>query len=320
MLAVIYCRISVARPEENSLNAQETIAREFIQRNRLVEKYVCRESGSAYTRKTAKLEQIITNEKNIVLIIKCVDRFSRNVVYGKQLLDMAWKNRIQIVFVQEQIIFKDVASGNKVLACIGEAEKEVKRMTQRIRDINKDKRSNGLHIGGSVPYGFAKKRTHLGNKLVLNQYESKVVKLIIFLREDKKKSLVTANALLRSINNRADPIEFDNKYGEPTNEMDGYMTYTQIAELLNEYNITKRGEKWKSSTINSVHKKFKNNSPQSPSPMNMSFNSESKQMSITPGPVSCPETTSTNTQDEDEMVKMFREFQLFKKFMSNHKT
>jgi len=307
MFAVIYCRISVPKPNENSLNAQEKIGRDFVQRNKLQIKYICRESGSAYTKTPIKLEQILTNEKNIVLIIKCIDRFSRSEEHGRKLLTLACKNKIQIVFIQEKIIFKDTASGNKVLEYIKEAEQEVKKMAQRIKDINQNKRSNGLHIGGAIPYGFSIKRTHLGNKLVSNQHEEAIIQFINFFRDDDKRSLATANKLLKKIDNDADPIAFDNKYGEPTNEMEGQYSYSQIAELLNEYHITKRGEKWKGSTVNSVYKKSRKQI-ETKQEMEISFQDLPDQ------------SKKSKPDDDEEMAKMFREFQLFKQFMDKRDT
>ncbi len=255
MNAIIYCRISIPRPEENSLNAQENIARDFIKRNGLQIQYICRESGSAYNKTPPKLKNILTNERNVIVIIKCVDRFCRNVEEGKKLLTLAAKNRIKLTFVQEQIIFQSRKSGDKILAHVRMAEQEVKRMADRIKDINRDKKANGLHIGGTVPFGSGIQRTHLGNKLVVNECENAIINLIYFLREDRDKKLSRCNKLLKCIDATAVPISFDDEDGEPVLVMKGYMSYREIADLLNDYRITKRGAKWNANSVAAVYKK-----------------------------------------------------------------
>ena len=244
MRVIIYCRISKHNPEEKSLDAQENIIRKYVEANKWQVRYVCRETHVAYNHTPARLKSIIKNEHRSTIVIKCVDRFCRKVSKAKKMIRKVLENKIQIYFVQEKILLRDRDSARKVLKYVRDAEREIKKMVQRRADIREDKIDQGIHTGGRVPYGYAIKRTHIGKQLIENEYEQSIIRFIRFLRRDINKSLDEVNDKLKKIVFEASDIEVFDEYGNKEEKLKGYMSFPQIADLLNEYRITKRGELW----------------------------------------------------------------------------
>ena len=258
---IIYCRKSVSKADEKeySLEYQERYCFNFAKSNKIRVTRIMKEIKSGYKNRRRMLDEIINEYSNITLLVYRVDRFSRNVNHGIELLETAEINNIRIIFVRDNLHFTNANPNNKdymkILTELSEAEKESDKISQRLKETIFYKKSKGLYIGGIVPYGYNVENTFEGKKLIVNKYEQHVIDFIILCREDDKKTKQRLNKLLKLIakkNYRS--IKLEDKKGVSMNFMEGYMTFTDIAALLNEYEVYKRKNKWTDNMINTIYK------------------------------------------------------------------
>jgi DNA invertase Pin-like site-specific DNA recombinase len=257
---IIYCRKSQGNDikQEHSLNFQEQICINFAKTNNIKIVKILKEIKSAYKENYRLLNDIIKYDSNINLIIYCIDRFSRNVTLGKKLLDLAGNNNIKIFFIKEKIIFNGNNTNkniyNKILNGIKDAQSESEKISSRIKNIIKYKKSQGLYLGGYIPYGYNTINTFNGKKLVINNYEDNIINFILFCRKDSKKKIKEFNSLLKLINIYNKPIILYDNENNTVKYMEGYMTFNNIAKLLNEYKIYNRGIEWNGNMIRTIYK------------------------------------------------------------------
>ena len=257
MNAIIYCRISRKKNSPGfSLDAQEQICRSLAFRNNLSVIYVSKETQSAYYNKKRDIHTIIENHTSIYIIMKCVDRFSRNVQDATKLIQLAFKNKNTLVFVQEKISCQNNKMANLILKHVLKAQNESLKLSKRLKDIHQHKKSLGLHIGGKVPYGFEIKKTSIGLKRFKNKYEQNVLSLINYLKlDEQQKKISKINDMFSLLVQMDNPIVFYDADSTESKYLDGYMSNRDISDLLNLHSITYRGVKWKTNNINYLYKK-----------------------------------------------------------------
>lgn len=252
---IIYCRVSsMDQTGENhiSLEAQQNVCKDFTNDNRLKPSQIITEVVSAARNvKKRHINNIVKNNKNTVIIIYDVSRFSRNVEHGTELLKHLHKNGNVVYFVNENIR----SDSNNFIKHIQDAENESKAIGRRVSNAIREKRRLGFHIG-IAPFGYKLKKVRGGNLLEEYEEEHKVVDFIQICKNTPI-NMRTLNQSLRLIVPNPivvdeTPIIGENENGDEINIMNDKLSNYEIAEFLNEYEVYKRGSKWTSSKINSI--------------------------------------------------------------------
>ena len=141
-----------------SIAAQLKRLREFCEENDylIVDEYVD-EGISAFKENRPELQRLFSNldDIDIVLFTK-VDRFSRNILHANQFVQKLSNKNVSIKAVDEDDIDTSTADGKFMFDLkVSLAEREVRKGSERIKDVFAFKVSKGHAISGSVPYGYS---------------------------------------------------------------------------------------------------------------------------------------------------------------------
>lgn len=185
--AVIYARYSSERQNEQSIEGQVRVIKEFAAREgyNILNSYIDRAlSGRSDNRPSFQkmIEDSNNQSFNCVLIYK-LDRFSRSrydsTLYKKILQD----NGVKVISATENI--SENPEGIILEAILeGYSEYYSKELAQKITRGNYESRIKGLYIGGKVIYGY---RIDENRKYVINEDEANVVRFIFDEALNKKK-------------------------------------------------------------------------------------------------------------------------------------
>ena len=256
MNCVSYSRVSsIGQNEYNkgvSLQAQEQICAKFAHENKLNIRSIYKEIHSAYN-KVPKVLNDVVNKKKQTILCSSVDRFSRSIYIGIELANKAIKNKNQIIFIQEKLIIKTLEEVCLLKKHLLNSEDESLIISQRIKKARTYLINNGMHPGGAIPYGY----NVVNKKLVVNSYEEKVIKFIKLCKND----VINCNKLntyMKQISNLDTYVDI-NCYdinNQIINQLSECLNNQEITDLLNDYNILKRGNLWTPRMINTAIKPY----------------------------------------------------------------
>ena len=199
---------------------------------------------------------IIKNYYNINLIFLNADRFCRNITDGSTFIDYCNKNLITIIFSESNLYSNDIDQKNKMLSAICNAQMESERLSFRLKRRNKMLKEKGTYIPSYIPYGkkiFKEKNT---KKIIINNKEKEIIKLIEMLKDNIYTAKQCSNQI-QKINPSMDmnkwPLNFYDKENNIILKFNKSNTLNnkEIADILNEYEILKRGKKWTSYKVKS---------------------------------------------------------------------
>lgn len=186
MKAVGYCRVSTTAQADNgqSLEVQEEKIRAMavVQGVELVEIIIdAGESAKSLSRPgmTRLITLVDAGEVQAVIVAK-LDRLTRSVRDLADILERFQRRGVSLVSVAETLD-TGTAAGRLVLnimASVSQWEREA--IGERTRDVLRFKHDNGFKTGGEVPFGFDLIE---GGRLVKNQEEQRIIKLIKGLRK-----------------------------------------------------------------------------------------------------------------------------------------
>lgn len=257
---VVYSRVSTENQKEYgvSLDAQVERCKHFALLNNQIVTDVIKEAGSAYNSVPPKCNNL-TNLRNSFILVYNVDRFSRNVKKGEQLALRILDNGNTLIFVNDKLMLTppphDKQSVTKFKMLLTAAEQESQRIATRVKASLKKKRMMGYFTGGIPKYGYTKRVVDGGSVLVPDPYEISVIKFIKLCRTCGS-TANEINATLKEIREyEGDWVPLELFCGKTlTTEIKKPMYYKEIASILNDYGVRKRGRLWKSSTASSVAK------------------------------------------------------------------
>lgn len=256
--AVIYCRVST--PQQSN-NAQEHACNLYCQQKGYEVVDVIKEVGSGYTgKKQQKLKQFINDNQDINLIVYKIDRFSRNSSEGDSMVKQMIANKINLECITDPVNLTSSLGKLKFREAISKAQFESEQISERVKSYHKYRVANNINIKRGV-YGY--KLSEDKKSLEVIHEEQAVMNFIIANLKTKKTSSEATNLLyklMKKIGSPKDhfvPVEF---FDDSKNKMypDDYamlMTPRMISELLNDYNIRKRGTPWNAAKVNAVFKK-----------------------------------------------------------------
>ena len=252
MQAILYTRVSTSSQGDDSLNIQNQICLQYLNNNVITLCGSFQEIGSAYNGNQHVLHQILTNYSNCNLFVLNVSRFSRNITNGVELLKLADSQRINIHFIEENMDSSNISQRHALRVKISEAQLESENISRRLINRNTLLKSQGYQFG--VPtYGNKAHVTSGIRKFKPDKYESNVIAFITQARNGT--SCRQLNTKLRKVNPKADPIHFYDTDGvTKINYFDRphMLSFQEIADLLNDYDISKRGKDWTASGVSNV--------------------------------------------------------------------
>lgn len=254
MDCISYSRISsINQKEGHSIQTQKEIIQKYANDNNLniIQSY--NDIGSGLKMNLLKnLNYILNNYSNIKILVHNIDRFSRNLKDACIYLEEFQKKNIIIYAIEQDISNKTISSTRLLKTYVNDAEFESKMIGLRVKKTLNSIKKKGGHIG-SVRYGFKKKRIQNIPVIVKDSNENAIIKLIIDLRLGIKTSKELSQVIMQSTNTNK-PLIFYDKYD---NEIEKFskpftLTFKEIANILNDYNITIRGKNCKGITINNI--------------------------------------------------------------------
>jgi DNA invertase Pin-like site-specific DNA recombinase len=269
----IYCRVSSERQyfDGVGLDFQLKICNDYCDQKGYKVVYVIKEIASAKNMDDQKSLNALAccemADKPDILLVYNISRFSRNVVQGISMYNKLKEKKIELQSVMENLTSpatlagidsspngtsSATASTNFILiSLLNNSEYELKLISQRTKHAIKLKREKG-HRFGRVPYGMKDVRDQDNIRTFENdEYESNVLRFIRMAR--KNCSLADLNGILKQISNNAKfkPLELD----DYEDEIKTGLTGRNIAEILNDYEITYRGKKWTHGNVLAVSNK-----------------------------------------------------------------
>ena len=260
--AIIYCRLS--NPNQSMINNfhvsienQLDTCRNYCSTNNF---FVV---GEVHEIKSARdmnylyeLKKIGESNSNLNLVIYNVTRFSRNILQGLQYIQAFSSKNITIHFVEENARSNQHLDLHRIRLGLSQSEYESDTISNRVKANNIILRNKGWKFG-QAPYGKEVKMIN-GIRTFSNcNYENQIIKFIKAARIGTG-TVMNLNKLLNSIlPNNKEPIEFwDWGLGTQITRFDEPYTlsFGEIAELLNSYNICNRANIWTASSVNRVFK------------------------------------------------------------------
>lgn len=260
MRCIIYCRISSAIQQDGiSLNAQLESCMNTARTMGHINPTVIQEVGTARGNIPPLLD-VLSNKKGIIVIFYSVDRFSRNIQKGNELIDRMIKNGQTLIFIRENIILKNDENynnyRNSLNLALSHAEVESNAISDRVKLAFLQYKNQGFHVG-TVPFGKStiSDSIHINRKrLVNNTREQKIIEFI--------KGCCTEGFSVAEINNilkqlapiaESDPIvvEIEEKQ---ISHLISPLNYSTIADFLNDYEVPYRNnKKWTASIVSRIY-------------------------------------------------------------------
>ena len=244
----IYSRVSTNQQGPDSLDVQRAICENFLISNNLELNGTFDEVSSAYNGKQKVLEGIIESKLNSNIIVKNISRFSRDVLKGMGYIEKAKSKNIIFWFVDDHLNTSNPTNYHQIRVKMSEAQLESENISKRSKDAIKVKKAKGWKFG-KAKFGYKAIIENGIRKMRSNIDEKKIVDFISEARHGRSCRIL--NGKLKKIVANPPPIFFYDKYGNRIENFDSpkTLTYKEISDLLNSYNISNRGNLWKSSTV-----------------------------------------------------------------------
>jgi DNA invertase Pin-like site-specific DNA recombinase len=264
--AIIYCRVST-KGQSNinqghvSLDAQESACINYAKQHGYEVTDVIKEVQSARKmNKMYNLMKAINNKDNVAIIFHNISRFSRNTTDALKLYPMINQKNIKLISVTDNID-TDTASGKHVFrTLLSNAQYESDLISERVRTSLAYKRTIGSYIGNPEYGSMITKRGNIRRK-VQNPYEQNVILFIIALRKGllNTTGLCSLMDLIKKVKEPS-KIEFhveNTTTGETIKNLTyldkDAMPFEDIAELLNDYGVTRRNKEWNGSKVRIIY-------------------------------------------------------------------
>lgn len=269
---IIAFGIARVSTKEQSVDVQINEITTYCNKKNYKNEYILQLHSSAYNKIPSEIDDFLTlfetkdydklldmtnfefNGQRIVIVFSDVDRLSRNVIHGIEFINRIKKLGFMIEFIREPIIDCYTPDGMNLLRIkFSQAELEADKISQRVILKNKLRRITGEHIG-PVPFG----KHIVFKKLVNNPEEIAIIDII-----DKMNRVFSVNDILVSIQNYHNtyhPALIESKYSLYRGEKEykqhiiPRLSLTDMANIMNDFNITKRGKKWTARMIDYVYK------------------------------------------------------------------
>jgi len=255
MKCVVYNRLSLSTVDNSSLLRQEHFCTKYASGAKLKVSEIHKEVCSAYKKKPNVLNSLV-QRNNLYLIVYNVSRFSRSLKLGLEMLSTLFTNGGKVYFVDEGVEYAHDSDLDKLKIFLLKAELESDVISHRVKSSKKYLREKGKYSGGSIPFGYTIDKD---NVIIPDLSESSIIK---FIKECGCKRVIASrlNNIMRKImmelfpNVKYTSIILYNVDGK--SRRINKLSYANIADLLNSYDIKKRGCSWKSYTVKTAISSF----------------------------------------------------------------
>ena len=242
MNAVIYVRTSTTK-QNTSRQEQECI--NYANQKGYTVLDIIVEQKSSYRCNTKELygliQKINSSDKSIhAIVTNCVDRFSRNLFAGLEMMDILQKKGIRLDFVKDNIDTSTLEGRRTFGHKLVEAQFHSEKLGQSLRRTYRVRKFSGRPCSQPA-YGKTRDGTD-------NNEEQLIIRIIQTARSCAP--LKETVKLVHEYHMRYAPRDIPPTYqifmdDTPMGLESGYsLTYENIAEMLNVYGITKRGKEW----------------------------------------------------------------------------
>jgi DNA invertase Pin-like site-specific DNA recombinase len=149
--AIIYCRIS---SDTQNFESQQYSCEEYCKRNNLNIISIYHETGSARSINNLQLlQEIITDNVDINLVVYSVDRLTRNIQDAELIYDAFNSRNINVWSITEEVNFFDPRNKHLWDIRVKEAARESELISQRVKRSIDFRRFKGDYIGNAA-YGY----------------------------------------------------------------------------------------------------------------------------------------------------------------------
>jgi NADH/NAD ratio-sensing transcriptional regulator Rex len=244
-----------------SLDAQESYLLEYAKRNKYDVKDTIREIGSVWQgRKSSKIlnkfVDTIRNNKKTTFLLLDVSRLCRWKNYGTKILDLLDENSNKIIFVSQELRIPKMRK--RFEQQLAYAQMESERLSRRVKISKQYLKKRGFCYGGKAKYG----NKHVydakeGRKVMKkNRRERRIIKFIVMCKQDVifRSRL---NLSIAKITNTKRRIECFDADGKKIKKLTESLTYQEISDLLNDFNIRYRTGKWTKFKVSRVYRQSK---------------------------------------------------------------
>jgi len=228
--SVIYCRISTKRQTFGfSLEHQYNICINYCNNNNFINIDTIYEIGRATNiNNLKKLVNILNNNNNINIIISDATRLCRNTNDYNNIINICIKNNIIIHDIHNNIITTDMTNIIQLMNKIKIGELESLILSKRLKKSIEYRKSINKYLPPIAKFGYEFKYINSQKKLVINNKEQLIIKLINNLYNNKK-----YKHLIKKYHNKKIKI-YNIKY----------KSISDIANFLNNNKIFNRNKKW----------------------------------------------------------------------------
>lgn len=260
MNSILYTRVSSHSQGQEGLQIQIQLCLDYLNSNGIKISGSFQEISSAFNGKQTILRNVLENNLNCTLYVLNVSRFSRNIVNAINFLNIAKQRLINVHFIEENLDSNNVTHHHTIRIKLSEAQLESENTSRRVSNSYKVLKAKG-HKFGRAKYGYSASvnpKTKL-RKFILNKRERYIMDFISQARDGNSCKIL--NNKLKKIVPNADPINF---YDTDGVTKIGYftkantLTFEEIANILNDYDILKRGKFWTASSVNGIYRKYHN--------------------------------------------------------------
>ena len=261
MSTIIYARISSQYQAEYngqhfSIENQINKCTEYCQNNNFLITNIFSEVVSAKDiYKQTALMNILNSNSNCNIIFYNITRFSRNTQQALHFVNQCKSSNINLHFVEENLQLDHFADMHRLRLGLSQAELESNQTSHRIKSNNRLLKSKGWKFGRAT-YGYESYKSKGIRKFKINKKEKLVMEFIVGAK--KGVSCKQLNKLLNKIiPNNKEPIQYYDADDETEIEnfsKPNMLTYVDIANLLNDYNIKNRITEWTPAMVARIYK------------------------------------------------------------------
>lgn len=154
-----YCRVSHDEQKKYgySVQAQMEKIKKWCEEEecKLIDLFVD-EGFTAGNMKRPRLLDMLDNLKDLdAIVFTRLDRFSRNVLEANKMLELLQKHNVALISIEEDDIDTSTADGMFMFQLkVSLAERELKKGSERIKDVFEYKIKQGQAIFGTQPFGY----------------------------------------------------------------------------------------------------------------------------------------------------------------------
>tara|TARA_B100000242_G_C42812318_1_gene377669 strand:- start:15 stop:668 length:654 start_codon:yes stop_codon:yes gene_type:complete len=205
------------------------------------------------------LLSILNKYKNINIIFYNISRFSRNTKDALEFVDKCKAINIVIHFVEEGIKLTHFSDMHRLRLGLSQSELESNQTSHRISSNNLLLKSKGWKFGRpSFGLESCKKK---GIRLFKTNKTERAIMEFIFHARNGVSCKVLNKYLNKIIPNNKTPIEYYDD--DELTKIEHFskantLSFTEIADLLNDYNILNRTRQWNAITIRRIYNNLAN--------------------------------------------------------------